>query len=280
MLNNNACTGRIILLCLFLLCPPGLSAQHAAHNKKLIFGMLPSRSTVTMFNRFAPLRDYLIKELKHDIIFETAPDYDTFLERCRQRKYDLILTAPHFALLTTDTGLYEARATYQKPLSAVILVHAESKFHKLEQLARKSIATPPHQAIITMAGKYHLMESGLSGNRKSRYVLTKSHSASLYAMLSGEADAAIVSSNVARHAIKQNQPVRKISQSPDIPGMAILAAKDLPRDLRDKFGNLLINMHKNDKGRRILKKINYPGYRKATEREFESVRSYLKSSKE
>lgn len=269
------CTATTILLCLTLFYPTVFAAPNSTQEEKLIFGIIPSRSTITMFNRFAPLRDYLSTQLKHTVILETAPNYDIFLQRSRQQKYDFILTAPHFALLTLDSGHYEVSATYRVPLAAAILVHKDSKYQKLSDIAGKPIATPPQQAIITMAGKYYLMKSGLTGSRKPTYILTKTHSASLHLMLSGETDATIVSTNVARHAFKQGQPIRTLSQSPEIPSMALLANINLPPELRDKFGKLLINMHKNTEGRHILKEINYPGYRKATKQEFEPVRPYL-----
>lgn len=243
---------------------------------KLVFGMLPSRSTIAMFNRFAPLRDYLAKKLNKTIVFETAPDYDIFLHRSKQRKYDLILTAPHFALMTLDSGHYEVSVTYRDPLSAIILVHKESNIHHLSDLGGKKISIPPEQAIITIAGKYHLMGSGLTDKKSPIYIKTKSHSTSLHTMLSGETDAAIISNNVARHAIKKGQSVRILANSPNIPGMAILAANDLDSKLRQQFRHLLLNMHKNEEGKKVLKKINYPGYRQANKQDFEPVRPLLK----
>ncbi|MDH5178208.1 MAG: phosphate/phosphite/phosphonate ABC transporter substrate-binding protein [Gammaproteobacteria bacterium] len=263
----------IALLILCVLTGTAGAASKTLTDDKLVFGILPSRSTVNMFKRFAPLRDYLSKELHRTVIFETAPDYDIFLQRSKQRKYDFILTAPHFALMTLDTGKYEVSATYQEPLSAVLLVHKQSDIMQLNDLVNRSIATPPQQAIITMAGKFYLDNANLPG--RPQYILTRTHSASLHAMLSKETDAAIVSSNVSRHAINKKMPVRILSQSPEIPGMALLVAGDLPAGLREKFGKLLINMHKNAKGRHILKQMNYPGYRKASRQDFEPVRPLL-----
>lgn len=267
----------LLLLCLVLSLPgqDATAAPGAQQTDKMVFGILPSRSTITMFNRFAPLRDYLAAQLNKQIIFETAPDYDIFLHRSRYRKYDFILTAPHFALLTMDSGHYEIAATYRDPLAAVILTRNDSKLKNLTDLAGKTISIPPDRAIITMAGKYYLMKSGLTGNNEPVYRSYTTHSASLHAMLSGETDAAIISNNVSRHAIKKKQPVRIISRSPNIPGMAILVAKNLPEKSRNNFSHLLLNMHNSSEGRQVLKKINYPGYRKASPKEFDSVRLYL-----
>lgn len=277
MISAKSLLSASLLWLVVSLVPATATAQAIPdQNDKLVFGILPSRSTITMFNRFAPLRDYLSKKLNKTIVFETAPNYDIFLHRSRQRKYDLILTAPHFALMTLDSGHYEVSVTYRDPLSAIILVRTDSKIHKLTGLAGKNISIPPEQAIITMAGKYHLMEKGLSGKKAPNYVKAITHSASLHTMLSGETDAAIVSNNVTRHAINKGQPIRILDKSPTIPGMAILAASNLDSKLRQQFRRLLLGMDKDEEGKKILEKINYPGYRKASKQDFEQIRRLLK----
>jgi len=278
MNNNKHPHGSWLGLACAIVIFSGYAYAEEAPGKTLTLGMLPSRSTVTLYQRFAPLRDYLSEKLGYKLVFETTPDYDLFLKQSQQGKYDFILTAPHYALLTMDSGYYDISATYKNPLAAVILVHQQSNIKSLHELAGKQIATPPLQAIITMAGKHYLSKSGLTGSKKPVYILSRTHSASLHTVLVKESDAAIVSTNVARHAQNRGYPVRKLAQSPDIPSMAWLVAKRLPYRLREQFGNLLINMHKNAEGRKVLKKINYDGYRKATRQEFEPVRAYLNSN--
>lgn len=251
-------------------------AKEPAGDEKLTLGLLPSRSTVNLFKRFAPLRDYLSEKMGRSIVFETAADYELFLQHSKKGVYDFILTAPHYALLTLDSGNYEVSAAYKNPLKAIILVHQQSKIKTLADLAGKKVSTPPTQAIITMAGKHFLSKSGLVGIKKPVYVLNRTHSASLHTILVKESDAAIISSNVTRHAIQKGYPVRKLAQSPDIPSMAWLASKKLPKHIRDQFGKLLISMDKTAEGQNVLKKINYAGYRKATSQDFEPVRPFLR----
>lgn len=66
------------LLLLVLLFPLSSHALHNLPNKPLIFGFLPSRSPVTLFKQYTPLREYLSAHLKHPILLETTADYPTF----------------------------------------------------------------------------------------------------------------------------------------------------------------------------------------------------------
>ena len=154
-----------------LLLPLNGFASH--EEKPLIFGFLPSRSPVTLIKHYSPLRDYLVKHLHHDVVLETAADYPTFLQYTKNRKYDFVLTAPHFALLASDSGKYTAALTYTKALMADILVPANSPITQLQQLAGKRIATPPESAIISMAGAHLLEQHGLTDTRAPLYVATQ-----------------------------------------------------------------------------------------------------------
>ena len=87
--------------------------QHAAPSDPVLsFGILPFQSPVTLFKRFAPLRDYLSRTLGRTVVIETAKDFPEFIERLGERKYDLVLTAPHIALLALDQGRYAPVASH------------------------------------------------------------------------------------------------------------------------------------------------------------------------
>lgn len=263
-----------LLLFLALLSPVS-HAEHSASNP-LIFGLLPSRSPVTLMTQFSPLREYVSQQLDRDIVLETAQDYPSFLLNTNNRKYDFVLTAPHFALIATDSDKYNAPVTYTKTLMADILVLQHSSIIKTSQLARKKISIPPESAIISMAGKYFLNKQGLSSSHAPLYVVTKSHNASIHAMLAGDTAAAIASVNMTSQFMKKKAPIRKLASTGDLPGMAVLVARDLPKQLQVSFTRSLVQMAENNEGKTTLKKIGVPGYRKTKSNEFKVARPYLK----
>ena len=266
----------IITTCAILLLPLTLHADtDSVNNNKepLIFGILPFTSPVTLLKRFAPLRDYLQQELKTPVILETASNFDEFVLRTHAGRYDFVLTAPHFTLLALDSGKYDLKATYTKPLSAAISVHRDSKIRRIQQLSGKTISTPPEMAIITMAAKKFLQKQQFK--EPPFYIKHKTHNASIDAMMIGKTDAAIASINPTRQHIRKGKALRIISVTPPLPGMGLLASRSLSKSLRKQYQDVLINMNETVKGKQALKEMGYPGYKIAKRKEFELTRSFL-----
>lgn len=267
---------RLILLSTLLCFLPEHCLSAELTTEPLLFGFLPSRSPISLFKHYKPLVDYVSTRLDRRIIIETAPNYREFLRKTAARRYDFALTAPHFALLAIDSGRYYAPITYTKGLVADILVVKSSPITRLEQLANRRIATPPESAIITMAGKYYLQRKGLRGSRLPEYRESRTHNDSIHSLLSGESDAAIVSYNVTRQFILKNAPLKKIGSTGNLPGMAILIARDMPKRLRLSFIRILTQMKNNMAGKAALKEMGYSGYRQTYKNEFENARPYIK----
>ena len=98
-------------------------------------GVFPYVSGMALFKRYAPLKDYLANELGREVVLETARDFPTFIQRTAERRYDIVMTAPHFALLATDSGDYQIIARPKRDLVSVVLVPETSAMTDLSQLA-------------------------------------------------------------------------------------------------------------------------------------------------
>ncbi len=246
-----------------------------ARQRELVLGVLPFMSPIALFERFAPLRDYLAEQTGRPVVLETAHSYPEFVRRTEDRKYDVLLTAPHFVLLAVDSGSYRVRATYAQPLSAVVLIHAEGPVREVADLAGRIVATPPPEAIVTIIGRHMLTRRGLSGDRAPLYRNCLSHNAAYQAVIGGEAAAAIVSVNLAERATDASSSLRALTQSEQFPALGILTAADLPEALQGDIASTFTGMRQHARGRAVLRRISYPGYRAATAQEFEPLRPYL-----
>ncbi len=241
----------------------------------LVFGLLPSESVTTKFRRYAPLREYLQKRLGQEVVLETARDFRAFRRRTLNGQYDLLETAPHFVPEAIDSGHYVVLTTIVKPLTAEVVVRADSPYRAPADLAGALVATPSPSAVITRIGKEALEAAGLVGPSAPRYVTFPTHNAAYAAVLGHAAEAALISVNVYNKARRQHQPLRSIGSSRAIPNMSILAARRLPLALRERLQGILAGMRDDPAGRRVLREMAYPGYRMATPEEFESLREYL-----
>ncbi|MGD8641827.1 MAG: phosphate/phosphite/phosphonate ABC transporter substrate-binding protein [Gammaproteobacteria bacterium] len=244
-------------------------------NGFLTFGFLPVESPVALFKRFAPLRDYLSMQIQIKIRMETAKNFTEFVKRTRQRRYDLVFTAPHMALYALEQQNYEAAATFAKPLKSVIVVRKNSAIQNIAALEGKTIATPPESAIVTLVGKRYLQENALTA---IRYRVTRTHNAAYSSVLGQETDAAIISNFIAKKAIANNLPLKIVGQSDPFPGIGILVAKDLPDSIKQHIKTSLWGMKDLPHGKKILREIAQPGYVKATRLQFEKLRPYVNSA--
>ena len=267
----------LVLLCGFqstqVIAEHNSQAKEGANLKNfLIFGFLPMESPISLFKRFAPLRDYLSTALQEEVRLETAKNFPEFVLRTDNRSYDIVFTAPHMALMALDGGNYEIAATFVKPLKTVFVVHRDSQLTRVEDIGDGVLATPPEQAIVTMVGKGYLRKKGIP---KVNFKTYRSHNAAYSAVLGGEAKMALVSNFIAMKAINDELALKIIEQSDPFPGIGILVAKDLPDNLKEHIKRAIWSLKELPHGKKILEKIAQPGYVEASKNEFEVLRPFV-----
>jgi len=255
------------------------ASQEAPEPSTLRMGVYPSISTIALLRRFAPLRDYLTRQLGREVVLETAGDIDTFQRRTAQRRYDLVLTAPHFALAALDSGRYRVQVTPTNPLSAQVVVAAAGDIHHFSQLAGARVGTPPPDALISLIGRDLLVRRGLTGPRAPTFQPFETHNAAYKAVLGGDVRAAVISVNIYRRARLEGQPLRSVAHSRDFPGVGILTAADLPAALQARIRRVLVGMSASPGGREALRRVGHPGYRRVAEGEYEVLRPYLRAAR-
>ncbi|HSP01223.1 MAG TPA: phosphate/phosphite/phosphonate ABC transporter substrate-binding protein [Thioalkalivibrio sp.] len=270
----------LVWLCLAFLPALGQTQESRATAETLKFGLLPFASPVALFQRFAPLRDYLNEQLHTHITLQTDRDYPTHVQRIESGEYDLLLTAPHFVPIALDTGHYELLAAYKEDLATVYLVALDDPARTIADLVGRRVGTPPPEAVVTLLGKEHLRLAVGPRAAAPDFVVFPSHNAAIHAIGTGLVDAAAVSINVARLDIKQGTPVRILAQTRRFPGVGILAHKRMPQDLRDRLKETLIDMSDREDGSEVLNQMTYPGYKATVPDDFELFRAVLPQVRE
>ena len=182
----------------------------------------------------------------------------------------------HFAVRASDSGKYRIRATLVEEVQQLVVVREDSPLIDITELAGKRVSTPPKRALMTMMGVQHLIDSGLVGDRSPVYREFTSHNAANEAVLAGEVDAAIASSNIIKKAIKRGEPLRIISRGLRLANMATMIATDLDQEIGGRVVDILVGMEDNPKGREVLKQILFSGYRAANAADYEAARPYLR----
>ncbi|MDH5392012.1 MAG: phosphate/phosphite/phosphonate ABC transporter substrate-binding protein [Gammaproteobacteria bacterium] len=253
-------------------------ASQVPDRKTLIMGVFPIVSSGALFKRFAPLKDYLEQELDRKLVLETAKDFPEFVRRTAKRQYDIVITAPHFSLLATDSGDYKIISRPKRDLVSLLVVPKDSKIIKLSQLSGKLIATPPAPALSTRSGKDYFKSKDLVAEKAPKFKAYKSHNAAYQAALANDAVAALVSINSVNKALDRGIPLRIVDRLPAMPAMPTLVATDLGDKLAGEIERVMVGMEATKHGKLVLKKVGFPGYLSAREKDYESVRPYKPGS--
>ncbi|MCP3898749.1 MAG: phosphate/phosphite/phosphonate ABC transporter substrate-binding protein [Desulfobacteraceae bacterium] len=223
------------------------------------FGIFPYLNSVALFTLWDPMRIHLEKNLKQKILFETAPDYKTFVQRSSQGQYNFIITAAHFARLgQRDSGLIPLLAPKAK-LFGIFVVKENSPIHSLADLKGKTIATPDPLAVITVGGIKTLKKIGITTEDISIKSFP-SHNSAIMSVQRNQFDAGLCSVkafNVMRQTTKVN--LRVVGETDRIPYPVILMAhptKEFPKVQAVKY-QLIDFFNYTEQGIKFVQKKSY-----------------------
>ncbi len=183
----------ILYRILWLACLLCSQAIIAAEPLKL--GVLPYNNPLALIKMHAPLRDHLSQQLGRPVEILTSTDYFTYINDSLDGRFDILLTAPHFGVMSIDKGYLPIRR-YSATLEARLVVASGSTLTKVGELRGKRVGITSRLAIVSIGSLRWLQEQGLEHGRDFRIVEYPSHAAALAAVAVGDVDAAFVPSTM------------------------------------------------------------------------------------
>jgi phosphonate transport system substrate-binding protein len=186
--------------------------------------------------------------------------------------------------------LLVAPQSYGKPFyHAYIIVHKDSPITSLKELKGKSFAfTDPKSNTGKLVPTYMIAKQFNTTPEKffSNIIYTKSHDKSIEAVAKKIVDGASVDSLIYDYAAKKN-PVytsltKIIEKSPPYGIPPVVTTKDFDPKLKEKIKEVLLNMHNDPEGRRILDGIMVDKFIIPKDSDYNSVRemeTWLKKQK-
>jgi phosphonate transport system substrate-binding protein len=244
------------------------------NDNTLIFGFLPILSTEKLVARFGPLVDYLSAKLGQPIRLETAPDYTEFMHRTnREKRYDLLFTAPHFYYLAQRKSGYRVIVRVDAPsMHAVIVAPKASSIKTLADLRGHRISTPDQLALGTVLIRHTLQKAGLDPDKDVTLVATPSHNASLLSAYKGITDAAgLMVPPYKLAAPKVRESMQILAQTQGTPHMPISVAPTLSMEQVRIVEEALLSLNQSKEGRALLKHLSWPGFAKSTPQEYDAI---------
>lgn len=266
-----------VLICCILFSKSvfGLDEQNKPITEQLIMGIAPFMSPTSLVKRMAPLRQYLSESIGVDVLIETATTPVVFTERTLNGRYDIVFTNPTFSLMALDKGGFQALATLKKELSGCFIVLENSKIQNIKDLGGKLVGAPPKIGFLGQLIEPYLDVVGYDDSKKPEIKYFKSHKGVMAALRLGNTDASLVVNFMEKHFLDKGYPIKTIHRTEGFPGMTMLSSLDLPAELVNKIRMSLFALDQNEKGKKVLKKINMHGFKELDINQLEKIRLYL-----
>jgi phosphonate transport system substrate-binding protein len=239
------------------------------------------------FSYYRELLDYIGRNTGHSVQLIQRKTYDEVNELFPKGKIDLafICTGP-FAASREKFG-FEALATPQvrgQPFyQSYLIVPKDSPYQQLEDLRGRVFAfTDPDSNTGAMVPRFWLAQQGETPESFfSKTIFTYSHDNSILAVAKGLVDAAAVDGHqweyFERFSPAHTSKTRVIFKSQPFGSPPLVASAQLSEDLKTKIRELILSMHRDHEGKRILESLLIDRFVAPQEEWYEPARAMIAS---
>ena len=252
----------------------------------LMIGIFPRRDAVTTAKLFRPLSDYLEKRLGVPVEFEMSPDFDTFLTRLEERRYDLVHLNPYDYISVHDKLKYDALVQNEefgeKTIKGAIYVHHDSGITQLQQLRGKKIlfGGGPRAMMSYIVPTYLLRQAGLrKGDYQESYAINPPNA--VLAVYLNQADAAGAGEVVRRLPVVTSKidvgKLDVIAESEPLPHLPWAVKREMPESLKNRLRELLVDLKDSEQGRKILKQARLSAFNPVQDSDYDLHRKIIES---
>ncbi|MFG1178989.1 phosphonate ABC transporter substrate-binding protein [Xanthobacter versatilis] len=262
MLNRRT----LIAACAALAVSAGAAAAQdwKAKYPELVFAIIPAENASGVTERFAPLMDYLSKQLGTKVILRIANDYAAVIEGQRAGNIHIASYGPSSFARALMTGAkieafaIEVNADGTKGYHSVLYVKADSPYKSIEDLKGKNLClVDPNSTSGNNVPRFSLNKMGITPDQFfGKVVYAGSHENAVIAVQQGTCDAAFnwwndeQESNLRRMERKgmaKYDDYRIIFKSDQIVNSPYAYLADMPAELKAKIRDAFFSIQQNDK---------------------------------
>lgn len=239
---------------------------------------------------YSELTDYIAEKLKANYrpIFE--PDYAKAVNIIAFKDADFgFLCSGPFVIGKERYGIEAIAAikpSFNMSYRGYIIVPAGSNVRSLLDLKGKSFAFVDLQSYTGRLVPIYMIKKIGENPLKffSSVIYTKSHEASLNAVAEGKVDGAAVISLLFEHVVRHDptilKRVRVIDKSDKTGFPVFVTIKHIPKEEKKVIQDVLINMHKDKKGKKILQKLEIDYFFVPNDSDYDMIKTQLREIKE
>ncbi|MEJ2398703.1 MAG: phosphate/phosphite/phosphonate ABC transporter substrate-binding protein [Gammaproteobacteria bacterium] len=256
-------------------------ANNASDTSPLRVGMLPSLSLQKLFYRFKPLQTYLSRAMHRPVLLLTASDFGTYMYRASKYKYDLYFAAPHMAALAEKDSGYRRVSMFTRDLSGYLIVRRDGKIKKINDLKGGTVSVPEPLAIVTMMGENMLEQHHLVPGKDIKIDYSTTHNNAILALITGKADAAIVSSgifDIAKPSIRNKLEI--LARTSSVSHLMFMASPKLPEQEYQKLKQAMLKFTADGPGKEFFRRAPYGDMTEIQDSNMQNMQRYIRKLKQ
>lgn len=216
----------LILALLLLVTAP--TTLLAAESGSLVMGIFPYLNAHKLYRIYLPVKHHLEQVLNRPVILVTAPDYRSFLERTAAGDYDLVVTAPHFALLAEQESGFRRVAKALPRLQGALIVRRDQDIEWIADLKGRAVAMPDELAIITFLGEELMQQHDLNTEEDIQIQNVAGINRPILLVSRGQVDAAVTVAGVINSMpVYVQDSLKVLDLTRDVPHIMFMASPDL-----------------------------------------------------
>lgn len=249
-----------------------LATTAIAGERTLKLGVMPYTDPGRLAVLHYPFKSFLARTLGARFRLVSAPDMEIFVQRTQQKRYDVLLTAPHLGRRAeTDNG-YHWLGFARNDSRALFVAAADGRVTSIDRLRGRTIALPPRQTLVHQLALDVFMEHGITPHIDVYISVEDNDLDAALSAANGDTDAAAIDSALWQHLPTGTTGVlRQIGRSEAVPGYALLVSDALDADARQRLVEALPVFMQSKQGALYLKKSGLNGIRASNEQDTQQL---------
>lgn len=262
---------------------PEFTAKAPEIRRTYVFAIHPLHNPVRLFEIYAPLVDYLNRNIPAATFrLEASRNYEEFDKKLYSRQFDFALPNPYQTLNSLKHGYHViAKMGEDSKFTGIILVRRDSGIEKVTDLKGKKIAYPARTALAaTMMPQYFLHTHGVDVNHDIENLYVGSQESSIMNVYLGDV-AAGATWPLPWEAFQKEHPdqARELEvkwETKPLINNGVVARDDAPPQIAREVARLLDTLHTTEEGKAILARMPLSRFELADDRRYRVVEDFLR----
>ena len=278
------------LIFLIVQCPsaseseyePQFSDNSSTGKHTYVFGIHPLHNPARLHETFGPLADLLSENIPEaNFRIEASRNYSAFDKKLYAGKFDFTLPNPYQTVLALKKG-YRVFGKMGDDFNfrGIIVARKDSKIRIPSDLKGHAVSFPAPTALAaTMLPQFYLQTHGLNVMKDIQIKYVGSQESSIMNVYYKTTTAGATWPPPWKALLKEKPELAKemkvLWQTDPLPSNSLMARNDIPEDLIEKVSQVIFNLHKNERGRKILEKMELSKFEPASESTYLPVKIFI-----